>query len=46
LHAEFIASGIERITPLEKKPWEMLEFNLVDSSGNSLRFGQDVCEED
>lgn len=40
LHAEFAACGVERLTDVELKPWKMLEFQLVDSSGNLLRFGQ------
>jgi hypothetical protein len=40
LHAEFAASGVERLTDVELKPWNMIEFNVVDSSGNLLRFGQ------
>jgi len=40
LHAEFTASGVERLTNVEHKPWNMLEFHVADSSGNLLRFGQ------
>lgn len=34
------ADGIPRLTPLEEKPWGMLEFALVDPDGNLLRIGQ------
>lgn len=27
---------------LEKKPWEMLQFSILDNSGNIIHFGQEV----
>lgn len=38
------ANGIPRLTPVETKPWGMLEFALVDGDGTLLRAGQ-VLEE-
>jgi hypothetical protein len=33
-------NGIPRLTIPEEKPWGMLEFALVDSTGNLIRVGQ------
>lgn len=42
LHEEITANGYRDMTALEAKPWGMLEFALKDSSGNTLRFGQEL----
>lgn len=34
------------VTPLKDKPWEMREFTLTDPSGNSLRFGSPLPEDE
>ncbi len=34
------------VTPVENKPWGMREFSLTDPSGNSLRFGSPLSDED
>jgi hypothetical protein len=34
------------VTPLENKPWEMREFSLTDPSGNSLRFGSPLGDDE
>jgi hypothetical protein len=40
LHAEFRAAGVERMTDLELRPWDMEEFYIHDPHGNLLRFGR------
>ncbi|MBS1827111.1 MAG: hypothetical protein JST93_17470 [Acidobacteria bacterium] len=40
LHAEFAAAGVDRLGDVEDKPWMMTEFEVVDPSGNVVRFGQ------
>ena len=40
LHTELRASGVERLSDIEEKPWHMIEFEVYDSSGNVLHFGQ------
>lgn len=35
-------AGIPRLDPLGAKPWGMLEFAIVDPSGNLLRIGQEM----
>lgn len=39
LYAEYEAAGIAGLKPLEVRPWDMLEFYVVDPDGNLLRFG-------
>lgn len=39
LHAEFSARAVPGLSPIEAKPWDMLEFHLIDPHGNLLRFG-------
>lgn len=40
LHDEFAAAGVDRLGDVEDKPWQMTEFEVVDPSGNVVRFGQ------
>ncbi|MFN7933720.1 MAG: VOC family protein [Bryobacteraceae bacterium] len=40
LHDEFAAAGVDRLGDVEAKPWKMTEFEVVDPSGNVVRFGQ------
>lgn len=45
MHAAFAAAGlpqqgIPRQDALERKPWGMLEFAIVDQDGNLIRIGQ------
>jgi hypothetical protein len=40
LREELVRNGIERVSDVEAKPWKMLEFVVIDSSGCQLRFGQ------
>lgn len=39
LHEEYTAAKIVGLKPLEKRPWNMLEFSVTDPDGNLLRFG-------
>jgi hypothetical protein len=39
LYEEFSAQQIAGLKPLEKRPWNMLEFYVIDPDGNLLRFG-------
>lgn len=39
LHAEYKARSVAGLSRLEVKPWGMREFNIIDPSGNLLRFG-------
>lgn len=39
LHEEYRRHGIERLPPVEDKPWGMREFHLIDPSGNLIRIG-------
>ena len=40
LHAEYREKGIERLTEMEVRPWNMEEFYIHDPHGNLLRFGR------
>ncbi|MBX5104832.1 VOC family protein [Rhizobium lentis] len=40
LHAEYLKRGIERLTEMEVRPWNMEEFYIHDPHGNLLRFGR------
>ncbi|WP_454850581.1 bleomycin resistance protein [Rhizobium binxianense] len=40
LHAEFRAAGVKRMTDIELRPWNMVEFYIHDPHGNLLRFGR------
>lgn len=45
LHREFAqlslpGAGIPRLSPIEAKPWGVLEFAVVDPDGTLLRIGQ------
>jgi len=40
LYEEFRAAGIERLSALELRPWDMVEFYIHDPHGNLLRFGR------
>jgi hypothetical protein len=44
LHAEYQARGVPGLSKLEAKPWNMLEFQIIDPSGNLLRFGMALEE--
>lgn len=44
-HARFVAKGL-RVTPIEDQPWGMHEFTLTDPSGNNIRVGQNVPDDD
>ncbi len=39
LHAEYVERGVPGLSALEVRPWNMLEFHIVDPHGNLLRFG-------
>jgi hypothetical protein len=39
LHEEYTAAKIPGLKPLETRPWNMLEFYVIDPDGNLLRFG-------
>ena len=40
LYEEYLGLRIERLGPIEDKPWGMREFHLIDPSGNLIRIGQ------
>ncbi|AHG46532.1 glyoxalase [Rhizobium leguminosarum bv. trifolii CB782] len=40
LHAEYREKGVERLTEMEVRPWNMEEFYIHDPHGNLLRFGR------
>ncbi|QRM56466.1 VOC family protein [Sinorhizobium sp. BG8] len=40
LHREFSARGVERLSELSIRPWNMEEFYVHDPHGNLLRFGR------
>jgi catechol 2,3-dioxygenase-like lactoylglutathione lyase family enzyme len=42
LHAEFAASGLKNLHPIEDKPWGMREFAIIDPHGNLIRIGQEL----
>ena len=39
LHDEYRAAEIPGLKQLERRPWNMLEFYILDPDGNLLRFG-------
>lgn len=39
LHEEYEAAKIAGLKPLQLRPWNMLEFYVIDPDGNLLRFG-------
>ena len=39
LHDEYAAANIPGLKKLERRPWNMLEFYVIDPDGNLLRFG-------
>jgi catechol 2,3-dioxygenase-like lactoylglutathione lyase family enzyme len=42
LHDALIANGVELAAPLEKRPYGVLEFMVVDPDGHHIAFGQDL----
>lgn len=40
LHQDFAQRGVERITPLSLREWNMEEFYVWDPHGNLLKFGR------
>ncbi|MGR9157936.1 bleomycin resistance protein [Rhizobium leguminosarum] len=40
LHAEYRERGVERLSDMEVRPWNMEEFYIHDPHGNLLRFGR------
>ncbi len=40
LHREFSTKGIERLSDMTVRPWNMEEFYIHDPHGNLLRFGR------
>lgn len=40
LHREFQTKDIERLSPMQVRPWDMEEFYIHDPHGNLLRFGR------
>jgi uncharacterized glyoxalase superfamily protein PhnB len=44
-HARIAAAGLP-VTPLEDQPWGMREFALTDPSGNCVRIGAGVNDDD
>lgn len=40
LHEEFRAKGVQPMSELEVRPWNMEEFYVHDPHGNLLRFGR------
>jgi catechol 2,3-dioxygenase-like lactoylglutathione lyase family enzyme len=42
LHDALTANGVELAAPLEKQPYGVLEFMVVDPDGHHIAFGQDL----
>ena len=42
LHAEFMAKGVQDLSPVMDQTWKMREFALSDPDDNKLRFGQQI----
>lgn len=40
LHREFAARGVDRLSEMAVRPWNMEEFYIHDPHGNLLRFGR------
>jgi hypothetical protein len=40
LHAEYKARGVEKLSDMTVRPWNMEEFYIHDPHGNLLRFGR------
>ncbi|WP_349435287.1 VOC family protein [Pararhizobium sp. A13] len=40
LHREFAARGVDRLSEMALRPWNMEEFYIHDPHGNLLRFGR------
>jgi len=40
LHREFAGRGVERLSEMAVRPWDMEEFYIHDPHGNLLRFGR------
>lgn len=39
LYCAFESAGVDRLMPIENKPWGVPEFVLIDINGNMLRVG-------
>ena len=44
-HARLVAAGLN-VTPVENRPWGMHEFTLTDPSGNNIRIGRNMTDEE
>ena len=42
LQAEFRAAGVEILSPLAPRPWNMKDFTISDPDGNHLHFGEHI----
>lgn len=42
LHAEFARRGVEKLSPMNVRPWGMEEFYVWDPHGNILKFGRNA----
>jgi catechol 2,3-dioxygenase-like lactoylglutathione lyase family enzyme len=42
LQAEFRAAGVEILSPLAPRPWNMRDFTIADPDGNHLHFGEEL----
>lgn len=44
-HARLVAAGLN-VTPVEDRPWGMHEFTLTDPSGNHIRVGRNMTDDE
>ena len=44
-HARLVAAGLD-VTPVDDTPWGMHEFTLTDPSGNSIRIGRNMTDDE
>ena len=44
LHAEYAQKDVQRLSPIQRRPWGMTEFYVWDPHGNLLRFGNPTAE--
>ena len=44
-HARLLAAGLN-VTPVDDKPWGMHEFALTDPSGNNIRVGRNLTQDE
>ena len=46
LESEFLAGGVEVLSPIAPRPWKMKDFTIRDPGGNQLHFGEDISRDE